>query len=186
MNALTKSHTEGGPEVLRSKGSMEDGHSEYGSMVVSECDPEQKAGSCNSRLEYALSELNDRAERVGGTPAPSNCPCTRFCRAQMARGVDGPFPECSPTEHYFYVIRDRYVKSADDDAEWDGDFIPGRHSTFQGALAVVADGHEISRYVVEEVPRFGMFPKWSGLPEDARAELQKLFSPLELMETIAG
>lgn len=173
MTIATISHTEGAPEVLRSKGSMEDGHSEYGVAVVSACTPEQKAGSCNGRLEYAFSEFTDHAERVGGSPAPSNCPCTRLCRVQMARGVDGPFPGCSPAEHYFYVVRDRYVMSADGDAEWDGDFIPGKHSTFQAALAVVADGHEISRYVIEEVPRFGMFPKWTGHPEDARGELAR-------------
>jgi len=92
----------------------------------------------------------------------------------MERNSDGPFPECAPAERYFHVVRDCYVKSADGDCEWDGDFLEGRHATLRDALRVVAAGHPISRYVIQDVPRMGMFPAWTGHSDKAIAELSAL------------
>lgn len=114
-----------------------------------------------------------------------NCPCSRICRLSMQRRADGPFPECSPKEHYFFVVRDQYAKSADGGAEWDGEFIPGRHDTLASALEVVANAAG-GRHVIEEVPRFTAFPKWSGHPEDARVALAESFSDAGMLATVSG
>jgi hypothetical protein len=94
-------HTEGGSEALRNKGSMEDGNSEYGPRVVSACGPEQKAGSCNGRLEYALSELTDHAKRVGRTPAPFKLAALSILlfAASLCGQDPGPAPQ-EPSQIY--------------------------------------------------------------------------------------
>lgn len=108
-----------------------------------------------------MSTLTQSPEAVANA-VETCCGCVRICRLSSLRRADGPLPECAPKEHYFYVVRDQYVKSADGGCEWDGDFLEGRHATFEAAMEVVRAGHELSRYVVEEVPRFGAFPKWTG------------------------
>lgn len=98
------------------------------------------------------------------------CDCVHTCQ----RRLRGDNRECAPLLHYFYVVRDRYVNGADGNVDWDGDYLPGRHATLVDALRVVAEGHPVARYVIQEVPRMGAFPPWSGHPEKAIAELAEL------------
>jgi len=55
-------------------------------MVVSDCGGEQKAGSCNGRLEYVREQLNDPREQEAGSPATTqpNGPCAEHKMALMA------------------------------------------------------------------------------------------------------
>lgn len=91
-----------------------------------------------------------------------NCRCTGACLLKIERRTDGPFPECAPREHYFFVTIDRYVTGVDGSAEWDGTFLEGHHATLEDALKVVRAGSSMARYVIQEYPRFGMCPPWAG------------------------
>lgn len=71
----------------------------------------------------------------------------------------------------FVVWRDCYVRSANNDCEWDGATVGDPCATLDEALAIAAAQTDWARYVIQDTPRVGMFPPFAGRPEDAAKRL---------------
>jgi len=72
----------------------------------------------------------------------------------------------------FTIARVQYVRGTDGEAERDDYFFPTSYTSLEDALEVVLKLNP-TRYVIDDHPRQGMFPAWSGWPDQADEELAR-------------
>src|SRR5689334_14470102 len=151
-----------------------------GMNAVFHCDPNNLCEDCRKRLAGELVEGLKPVVTVTITPgdvlglktdpypAPSKCDCTQLCMKRL-RGDDR---HCEPKEYFFSIARVRHVKGPTvGEVDRDDIFFPPRYSNLRAALEVVQKLIPCERYLIEDTPRLGMGPAWSGTPEKAEAEL---------------
>lgn len=98
-----------------------------------------------------------------------NCDCRHSC---MKR-ISGDNRLCAPKDLHFTIARVVYV-TLNGEVEREDEFFPQRYTTLEAALAVVCALRPGSRYVIDDTPRMGIVPAFTGWPDQAAKKLLEL------------